>query len=461
MIDLAAEIDRLQDARDLALADADAMWGDPQPVEPRTSVDTLDLVSLDPDAEKERVRYLSSVWMDELRQRVWDLNRAGLPMPRGYQDGEEDFWSDFSEATLQEADRRLAKISDPCQAAIDLKLYLESQQSGWTWSEIAERAVTVPYNVVFVWALPNKWDVLDVTLKLALKPVPVLGWISTASNVYNSYETIVKTIGISAAARRAGWALETYESTHGWTVEWVDRRGREILREIKKTEEDIGDARTRLEREIAALDVEMREIGCWGIEAEAQRCVGALINYEYRHEEAQRRYRSELQELMSRLVRKHAEASDLLTYRAPLARGACPESAVGEGADAVSGDVVGGPLDGDAGGTESAETFPDAQSERERLSDLQGEYISEGRVIVFHDWIQEKIDTLEAQYREIGQQYLNWTTACSNRVLDLPLATYSSRWRRDCARGSREERRRSCGGHGDCQLVRSMERRRP
>ncbi len=82
MIDLAAEIDRLQDARDLALADADAMWGDPQPVEPRTSVDTLDLVSLDPDAEKERVRYLSSVWMDELRQRVWDLNRAGLPMPR-------------------------------------------------------------------------------------------------------------------------------------------------------------------------------------------------------------------------------------------------------------------------------------------------------------------------------------------------------------------------------------------
>ncbi len=40
---------------------------------------------------------------------------------------------------------------------------------------------------------------------------------------------------------------------------------------------------------------------------------------------------------------------------------------------------------------------------------------------MFHDWIQEKIDTLEAQYREIGQQYLNWTTACSNRVLDLPI----------------------------------------
>ncbi len=95
-----------------------------------------------------------------------------------------------------------------------------------------------------------------------------------------------------------------------------------------------------------------------GIEAEAQRCVGALMNYEYRHEEAQRRYRSELQELMSRLVRKHAEASDLLTYRAPLARGACPESAVGEGADAVSGDVVGGPLDGDAGGTSLLRLFP-------------------------------------------------------------------------------------------------------
>jgi hypothetical protein len=62
-----------------------------------------------------------------LPDKAREFERARLPMPQGYYDGTpDDFWKRYRAGTRQDAFARIRDLSDPCEAAVQLKLFLEA-----------------------------------------------------------------------------------------------------------------------------------------------------------------------------------------------------------------------------------------------------------------------------------------------------------------------------------------------
>ncbi len=263
----------------------------------------------------------------KLPEKVREFEKASLPMPQGYYDGTSvDFLGRYYDETLQEAYRRIKGLSDPCEAAVELKLFLEANPGQWTARTAGTKARQLATDIALTWLLPNEWNAAEKLAEWALRPVPILGTIANAKNVKDTYDRIMKELVDDASTVRAKRTLAAFEASRGWSLDEVETRKSELLETIDSKEADIRQSRADLEEGIKKLDARLRELKCydkWDRLANPQVCnahVGdyqlALRNLEYEHHVRVRK-------LMAEILEAQTEKRALEMYREPLVKGGC------------------------------------------------------------------------------------------------------------------------------------------
>ncbi len=240
-------------------------------------------------------------------------------MPRGYSSTPGEFWGAYDDDIMQEAYERIKDQKDKCEAAVELKLFLESDQQ--ILSQPATRGYAFAVDTLETWLLPNEWNALAWIL-----PVPGLGVAANVKNASVTAERIMTEVAVYYEAQKAGRALKTFVDSRGWTTEQVQQRQDAISIEIGGLLRDIEDAKSDMRVEVARFDVELKlaERGCLKpARLRPESCDESLRQREAAAREAEYRYHNRHKELAEQIVLLAAERRDLDTYRRPLAEGNC------------------------------------------------------------------------------------------------------------------------------------------
>lgn len=262
-----------------------------------------------------------------LPDRAREFERAGLPMAQGYYDeNEADYWLRYREGTLEEGYNRISKLPDPCEAAVDLKLFLEAHQGQWTSANAGQKAGRMAGDIALTWLLPNEWNVAEKLAEWALRPVPLFGILADAKNVQDTYDRVMKEVVDDATAVRAKRMLTAFESSRGWNPDQVRARQQELEASIAATEASIRQARAALEEGIKKLDRRLQDLNCYD---EWQRlnnpnvCAVHVGDYNAAHSQLRYQHHHRVSELMAQILAAQTEKQALQTYRLPLAEGNC------------------------------------------------------------------------------------------------------------------------------------------
>lgn len=279
-----------------------------------------------------------------LPDRAREFERAGLPMAQGYYDEQEaDYWQRYREGTLEEGYQRIGNLSDPCEAAVDLKLFLEAHQGQWTFDNTGQKAGQMAGDIALTWLLPNEWNAAEKLAEWALRPVPIFGTLANAKNVKDTYDRIMKEVVDDATAVRAKRMLAAFESSRGWTPDQVRARQQELEEVMAATEASIRQARADLEEGIKKLDRRLQDLNCydeWQRLNNPQVCAVHEGDYNAALYDLRYQYHHQVRELMAQILAAQTEKQTLQTYRLPLAEGNCAALKQAPPARSTSGDCV-------------------------------------------------------------------------------------------------------------------------
>ena len=268
-------------------------------------------------------------WLRELKRLVEGLSTQNYIMPHGYTEDETDhlWWLNFKEATLLEAYNRIKDQGNPCEAATEFRLFMDSKQGQWTMLNAADRGMDLFSDLAMTWILPNEWNALDHFVRTVLAPLPILGQVANFKNVKDTYERIMKELVYDTASQRAAQSLAVFEKSRGWTAEQVQDRNRSLRDGIEASKRTITEARQKAEDTIRQLNDTYNGLGCeTGFDLQgpqAELCLQAKRELEAGSRRARFDYEALFRREMASILTSEAEISDLTTYRLPVAQGDC------------------------------------------------------------------------------------------------------------------------------------------
>ncbi len=258
-------------------------------------------------------------WITKLPAKAEKLAQAGLPMPDAYYADPAAFMAAFDDDVLREAYDLIGDQQDPCEAAVTLKLFLESRQHIGT--QKLARGYDWAADTLSIWLLPNEWSALE-----AIVPVPGLGKVANLKNFKDTVERVMTEIAVYQDAQKAADALNTFTSSRTMTTpEQVEQRRTEINDEIAGLMVDIREAESDMRVEIGRYEVANRlaDLGCLQPRPGPLCTDAVLMNYDIARRDAKYRFFDRYQELAKQTVALAAERHTLETYRMPLAAGNC------------------------------------------------------------------------------------------------------------------------------------------
>ncbi|GEM_PF-1047058 len=171
-----------------------------------------------------------------------DLYDQGLPMPKQYWEDPSGFTNNFREGTLFEAQGIIENEADPCEAAVELKLFFDSHEGEWTGEKTVETA----------WTLFGKdeWDLL----KLAYEGIPVYGQIAATIALVDDWndqwEVLSRELKAWTASNQAKVGLDAFRKSKGWTEDDLDTNLSMLSRERSKLASEINKEKEDLARDI-------------------------------------------------------------------------------------------------------------------------------------------------------------------------------------------------------------------
>jgi len=256
-------------------------------------------------------------WVTKLPDRARELAQDGLPMPEAYYADPPGYMATFSDSVMAEAYDLIRDQQDPCEAAVTLKLFLESKQHPGT--QTLARSYDWAVDTLSIWLLPNEWNALS-----AFVPVPGLGVVANLKNGKATVERIMTEATAYQDAQKAADALATFSASREMTAQQVEQRRTELNQQIVKLLAEIEDAKSDMRVEIARYEVanKLAESGCLSNPLKRS-CGVPLMKYGDAIRSAQYNYYNRYQPLAQQIIALGAERHTLVTYRLPLAQGNC------------------------------------------------------------------------------------------------------------------------------------------
>ncbi|MCX6673289.1 MAG: hypothetical protein NTY37_05880 [Methanothrix sp.] len=230
----------------------------------------------------------------QVQMKLDELFDQRLPMPRGYYLDPKGFLNNFHESTITDALGIIKTVDDPCEASVELKLFLDSHQGEWTSKKSVETAWTL-FGV-------DGWDLLE----SAYLTIPVYGPVTAIASAVDDWkdrwEVFSQEYKDEMANKQAEVALNAFKSSKEWTREELESGLESLNNEISDTQAKIGKLKQAYFAEALEVDkildreqLAERRLETFGEVSKLERKLGTLI------------------------LQKKA----ILRYRAPIVMGTC------------------------------------------------------------------------------------------------------------------------------------------
>ena len=277
----------------------------------------------------------------DVQRRVYEMAKAGLPMPDGYRFDPSRFWGDYRYEAMKNALDEIQNEPDPCEAALRFKFFMEANQGQWTSKNWGGKTADLATDVALIWLPPNAFDALQTLFKDVLLATTPVGQaavgaakvLSATKNAMQTVDRLMKEVVISAAGKRAQRTHRMIVESRGWNPQEVQHRMQELSQQVGRVEEETralalqySQDKIRLEAELDALDPARNG----GFVRPEMSPAGSITELRRALVDAENDFRQGLRDNAERILELQTYSAALENYRMPVAEGGCEKLWPGE-----------------------------------------------------------------------------------------------------------------------------------
>ncbi|MDP4034275.1 MAG: hypothetical protein Q8P60_15780 [Pseudorhodobacter sp.] len=194
-------------------------------------------------------------WLGDLEKRIEIARAEAYPLPKVVD------ISAYSDASLWKLEQRMRETPDPCVAAVEMALFLDSRRFETSYSanmEGIEAPWVMALEIVATWVVPDGvgvgTSVLDDLLATGKK---VFSPIARFDDALDTWEIAQRHFVGSIERESGGWAYDAWREAQdkGWTEEEIVARARALAEQSAAPLEAVHAAKESLETEMMRVDL--------------------------------------------------------------------------------------------------------------------------------------------------------------------------------------------------------------